>query len=527
MLARTVQCLDAAALQDLAEGLLPWTPEVEAHLDGCARCRAAVANVLRARSQLSTPPTRAARPVKTAADRPAALEKSAQGGLDPTVTARAGRDAEAAREPYALLARGSVVGRYLVLERLGAGGMAVVYRAYDPELARRVALKVQHAPEAVDVEELRARMLREAQSMARLAHPNVVPIFDVGPFQDGIFLAMELVDGGTLAQWLRTHGGSWRTVLPLLKQAGEGLAAAHRAGVVHRDFKPGNVMVGADGRARVTDFGLARELSGTATDSAMLAIGVQTPRSDEVLTQEGTFMGTPAYMAPEQLELQPADDRSDQFSFCVAAWEALYGQRPFNGPNVLALRNAMNEAPKGATGDVPAPLRRALERGLAVRREDRFPSMAALLEALEPPGPRAPLKWVAAAGAVTLAGIAWLAWQQLNHAPSAAAPLPPVALAVPDAGQAPVAPQAVAAPPPDAGVKGPPRPVAKGLLSLDTTPWTRVYLGGRALGETPLLEVPVPAGRLQLRLVNEVEHVDTVVEVDVAAGRTTVRRFSL
>ncbi|HWB75987.1 MAG TPA: serine/threonine-protein kinase, partial [Nannocystaceae bacterium] len=170
----------------------------------------------------------------------------------------------ASRGPSFLL-RGDVLGRYVVLDKLGSGGMGIVYAAYDPELDRKVAVKLIRPGVRGRTEVARARLLREAQALARLSHPGVIAVHDVGTFEDQVFVAMEFVDGMDMAQWLRRARRSWREVLDILRQAGEGLAAAHQAGVIHRDFKPENVLIGHDGRARVLDFGLARTAGPEAT----------------------------------------------------------------------------------------------------------------------------------------------------------------------------------------------------------------------------------------------------------------------
>jgi serine/threonine protein kinase/Tfp pilus assembly protein PilF len=245
----------------------------------------------------------------------------------------------------------SQVGRYEIVDLIGAGGMGVVYRARDPLLNREVALKLLWRAE-------KTRLLGEAEAMARLSHPNVVTVYDAGSFHDRVFLAMERVAGETLGAWLKQPRAR-REILAAFCAAGCGLAAAHAAGLVHRDFKPDNVLYGSDGRVRVTDFGLAR----TGID----------PESDS--------SGTPAYMAPEQFLGAGADARSDQFSFCVALYEALYGERPFRGNNLEELRRAVTSGemvrrPGGALG-------RVLLRGLSVKPEARFPSMEALIATLE------------------------------------------------------------------------------------------------------------------------------------------------
>jgi serine/threonine protein kinase/tetratricopeptide (TPR) repeat protein len=343
------------------------------------------------------------------------------------------------------LPKGAVIGRYLVLGLVGRGGMGEVYAAYDPELDRKVAVKLLRgrSPDA----EGRTRLLREAQAMAKLSHPNVIVVFDVGTFGDSVFVAMEFVEGNTVGYWLQVAPRSWRDVLGIFSAAGRGLAAAHAAGMVHRDFKPDNVMVTRDGQVRVMDFGLARRLGGDApppTSSGaqsrlghLIELGEPATASGEVdldataklgtggggvpvaianvpsgryfeekLTQTGAMLGTPAYMAPEQFAGTATDARTDQFSFCVALYEALYGHRPFEGDSVVAVMSNVvsgtvrSEAPGSA---VPARLRRVLLRGLEADPDKRHPSMAALLAELAPEPPRRRRAALAALAATTLA----------------------------------------------------------------------------------------------------------------------------
>ncbi len=273
------------------------------------------------------------------------------------------------------------IGRYIVIGRLGAGAMGVVYAAYDPKLDRKVALKLLGKPDGDGVESARKRLEREAQALAKLADPHVVAVYDVDVHAGQLFVAMELVDGETLAAWLR-RPRPWPEVLDKFMAAGRGLAAAHAAGLVHRDFKPDNVMLGNDGRVRVMDFGLARAQIQPGLEAARASVD---PRGlPAVLTQTGAVMGTPAYMAPEQFDGR-ADARSDQFGFCVALYEGLYGQRPFASDSLARLLGAIMSGtlaptPKGAT--VPTWLRDVVVRGLAVDPSLRWPSMAALLDAL-------------------------------------------------------------------------------------------------------------------------------------------------
>jgi hypothetical protein len=282
-------------------------------------------------------------------------------------------------EPEPRLGR---VGRYVVLDVLGRGGMGTVLRAFDPVLERPVALKLLRADRgALARPEARERLLREAQAMARVVHPNIVRVHDAGAVGAEIHIAMDLVEGTTLREWLdEGHGRS--QVLDLLLAAGEGLAAAHDAGLVHRDFKPANVLVDRSGHPWVTDFGLARLVapSGAAPEPAEPSSGLAptTVAFASDLTAAGMVVGTPAYMAPEQHRGEAIDARSDQFSFCVTAWEAMFGVRPFPGRDAgELLRAALGRAPSPGRG--PRWLRPILGRGLAPEPWQRHPSMKALL----------------------------------------------------------------------------------------------------------------------------------------------------
>ncbi len=280
--------------------------------------------------------------------------------------------------------RTSRIGRHAILRQLGAGGMGVVFAAYDEELDRKVALKLLHA-ETSGGTEGRARLLREAQSLARLSHPNVVQIHDIGEHRDQVYVAMEFVDGTTLDVWQRAAGRTLAEILRAYHQAGEGLFAAHRAGLVHRDFKPDNVLVGDDGRVRVADFGLARRGLGDATrpDHAPAAPAELGRSADASTTAAGAIVGTPAYMAPEQFQGVPTDARGDIFSFCAALWEALHGERPFAGHSVHELALSVTAgARRRPARELPARLQRALERGLAVDPDARWPTMEPLLAAI-------------------------------------------------------------------------------------------------------------------------------------------------
>jgi tetratricopeptide (TPR) repeat protein/predicted Ser/Thr protein kinase len=310
---------------------------------------------------------------------------------DLTHTDAADGSAETSHSSAPRFETGATVGRYLVLGRLGAGAMGVVLAAYDPELDRKVAVKLLKPRAAADGERGRARLQREAQALAKLSHPNVCAVHDVGIHGDQVFVAMEFIEGQTLTDWMHTEGPRpWREVLRRFDEAGRGLAAAHQNDLVHRDFKPDNAMIGDDGRVRVMDFGLARmdgELPGdTGSDGDPEAATAPQPGVPvDRLTRTGALLGTPAYMAAEQLSGAGADARSDQFAFCVSLYEALYGERPFKGQTlgalmVSVLEGTVAEPPRGHR--VPSWIRSILLRGLAVEPADRWPSIESLLHAL-------------------------------------------------------------------------------------------------------------------------------------------------
>jgi tetratricopeptide (TPR) repeat protein/predicted Ser/Thr protein kinase len=336
-------------------------------------------------------------------------------------------------DAYAL-ERGTRVERYILLKPLGQGGMGVVYAAYDPDLDRKVALKLlrpdKQTPEG-NTE--RAWMLREAQAMARISHPNVISVYDTGTFGSQVFVAMEFIQGRTLSTWMRREKHTWQEILHVFLEAGKGLTAAHKARLVHRDFKPSNVLVGDSGRVYVLDFGLARlaqlaeaeekERFGADEDLPVLtgeSIALALPESN-------LLMGTPQYMPPEQYLGTNVDARADQFSFCAALYWALYRKRPFE-PRQVA-RSAV-ECSKGTAGtdrsdeswrnlphttaarepptnsQVPAWVRRTVMRGLSLHPDDRFPSMEALLEALSQEQRRLHRRGaLAAAGVLALAAV--------------------------------------------------------------------------------------------------------------------------
>jgi predicted Ser/Thr protein kinase len=296
------------------------------------------------------------------------------------------------------------IGRFTVLDRLGEGGMGVVYAAYDAQLDRKVAVKLLRRDTVGNDAGARKRLLREAQAMARVGHPNLITVHEAGEHHDSVYVAMEFVKGRSLDGWLATRP-PWREVLAVFRAAGAGLAAAHAAGIVHRDFKPHNVMRGDDGSVKVLDFGLAR-----AIDAAEEASDERAPGSllDARMTRTGAVMGTPAYMAPEQHCGGVADARSDQYCFSVALYEGLFGRLPFAGEtlpelvqNVLAARVL---PPADAT--VPRWVTRVVLRGMALEPDERFPSLDAMLVALarDPQRRRRQALAGVAAGALLLGG---------------------------------------------------------------------------------------------------------------------------
>jgi ABC-type branched-subunit amino acid transport system substrate-binding protein len=387
-------CLSEETVAELVEGRLEGErfDSAERHLSECERCMRLVS----------------------------AASASGSTSGSPTM------DAPERGIPGPPLARGTMVGRYEILEPVGSGGMGRVYAARDPVLDRRVALKLLHAYAAT--EELETRLLREAKAMARLSHPEVITVHDAGRFRDQLFIAMEFVEGRTLRQWLAAERRPWREVLDVFLRAGRGLARAHEAGIVHRDFKPDNVLVGDDGRVRVTDFGLARAvLAADAPRPAAPASPVPTPmptplppsrRTADVspmaetleptLTRTGAMLGTPAYMAPEQHVGAPADERSDVYAFCLSLYEGLYGERPFGGSNIVLLFSDKQQGrvrtPKDDRG-VPLRLRRALLVGLRPDPGARYASMSELLAALERAA-RPPRAWLAVGAAIVALGAA-------------------------------------------------------------------------------------------------------------------------
>jgi tetratricopeptide (TPR) repeat protein len=342
---------------------------------------------------------------------PAIDQTVAASGEHPSASASLVGPARAAEgEP----ARGDCIGRFVVLGVLGRGGMGIVYSAYDPHLDRKVAIKLltQAMHSAADAT---TRLLREAQAMAKINQANVIKVHEVGTFNDQIYLAMEFADAGTLRDWLEANH-SVAEILDVFVLAGRGLVAAHQVGLVHRDFKPENVLISRGGGVQVTDFGLVGVIGAQPRAATVpapeLALTNDTPLSQD-LTRTGSIMGTPTYMAPEQFAGQASTAKTDQFSFCVALYEALYKQRPFAGTSYMelstnVLTGVMRPAPAGSK--VPSAIRRALVRGLATEPAQRHASMAELLALLtrDPAARRRTLWWAAGVGLAALGAVGFL-----------------------------------------------------------------------------------------------------------------------
>lgn len=299
-------------------------------------------------------------------------------------------------------------GPYEVLGKIGAGGTGVVLEAYDPALRRKVALKLLRPKRRRSATHGAKRLAAEAQAMAQLSHPNAVTVFEIGHADDQVYIAMELVVGTTLRGWLKERPRGWREIVDMFAGAGRGLAAAHGAGLVHRDFKPENVLIGRDGRPRVCDFGLVTPSPERTDLDEVLASD-----RDDVFTSR--LIGTPVYMSAEQWTGQTVDACTDQFAFCVALWEALCGSRPFPGRLLREVRAAVCAgaiAEPTLTRRSPRWLLAALRRGLAADPRMRWPNMPSLLDAIEQ-RTRSRRRWAIAATvtgvAVLSAAITWAA----------------------------------------------------------------------------------------------------------------------
>ena len=289
------------------------------------------------------------------------------------------------------------LGRFEILDTAGEGAMGRVYLARDPKLDRRIAIKriLSEHLEGPQLERRRNRLLREARAVAQLSHPNVVEVYDVGVVDEDVYVAMEFVDGHTLRAAHDRLGDDWRGLLRLYLQAGEGLAAAHEAGIVHRDFKPDNALVGRDQRVRVVDFGLAIPAQRTDSDEAPPTEDVE-PATLDGISYSHAVGGTPAYMPPEQVAGEEVGPASDQFAFCVSLYEALYGVRPFEEPNqrrrlARILEEDFRSPERGA--QLPAQLRAAIVVGLRPSPEQRYATMRELLAALGDAAKRDGLRW--------------------------------------------------------------------------------------------------------------------------------------
>ena len=384
----------------------------------------------------------------------------AAGQLDATALGQVEAHIDACTDCRAALsnfARGDVppsFGRYRIDTVLGSGGMGIVYRAWDPQLARAVAIKVVRR--ASDDEKGRARLIREAQALARLSHPNVCHVYDVGTEDEEVWVAMELIDGVSLREWANRD-----VLMDVLLGAARGIAAAHEAGLVHRDIKPENVLVTRDARAIVTDFGLAR-------GEDIIDPNASTLSTDPHLTATGAIAGTPAYIAPEQLTGDPIDARVDQFAFAVMAWELLTGTKPF--PIIIALRVDAVRAGVTPPPTMPKHLAIALAKAMAASPRDRFATMRELIAAMETPvrgraktgaplvGQRSRGPIYASLALLAMTGAAITAWQWPHHpkeqtpppiiVTKTITPPPPQPVAPLDAAAIPDATVAIVAPPP-------------------------------------------------------------------------------
>jgi serine/threonine protein kinase/tetratricopeptide (TPR) repeat protein len=379
--------LDESTIDDLVHGRLEREAAKRSleHVDDCEVCRAVVAEMAAL----------------------AAGESTALSLSDATIQSEPSVATESAG-----LAPGDRVGRYVILSLVGHGGMGAVYAARDPDLDRTVAIKIlRESPgRRASGSILRDRLQREAQIMARLSHPNVLDVYDIGPYGAGIFMAVRFVEGVTLRTWLRARRRTRPEILGVCLQAGRGLAAAHKAGVIHRDFKPDNILIDRAEHVYVTDFGLARSLeSPPRNPNDPLGSSPSWPGDAAIgvsLTESGALVGTPVYMAPEQLAGEEAGERTDIFSFCSTLYEALLGERPFPGGTVQALRESLERGPSlRARAPIPRWLQRVLRRGLARDPALRFESMDAVLAVLEHTPRRRRTAW-ALAGTLGVSGLA-------------------------------------------------------------------------------------------------------------------------
>jgi eukaryotic-like serine/threonine-protein kinase len=346
------------------------------------------------------------------------------GVTDDTVTLSAD-SGRRPRLPDGLLPEGTPIGRYLIVSHVASGGAGSVYAAYDSVLDRRIALKLLGSPSADTMQTVNEgpewqRLVGEARILAKLNHPHVVSIYDAGVIEMRSYLAMEFVEGADLGRWIQRHRVAdaedprdWRSALDLLRQAGLGLEAAHRAGIVHGDFKPANVLVDTEGRVKVSDFGISRVMRTTeeqATTDRRKSASVRSNAASSYI------VGSPAYMAPEQFLGVEADVRTDVYGFCATLFEAVYGQRPHSAPSVarLTLLKGEGPPPRPDRPDVPTWLYDVAARGMAVAPPERHASIEAVLDAIGEHLRPARWPWVAAA-AFGLAGATAASWFVLRR----------------------------------------------------------------------------------------------------------------
>jgi hypothetical protein len=356
-----MECPDESTLQALLAGSAPLGEgdAVWRHIDGCEEC-------LRLLATLGGLDRQAVRTLAGSRGSGSAQTSRPSGPADPFVEE---------------IAPGTHIGRYVVERLIGGGAFGAVYAGVDPELDRPIALKLLRSISAEQRADAEARLAREAQAMARVSHPNVVAVFDAGVWNGRVFIAMERVEGSDLSAWLKAAPRSVAKIIDVFRAAGRGLAAAHSVGLIHRDFKPANVLVGSDGRVRVSDFGLARAMGAQVSELPAVPLSDD---PDAPLTQAGAVLGTPPYMAPEQHLGQDLDARTDQFALCASLYEALYGRRPFGGayPQLRddIIHGRVRPPPPGAR--VPQTLQRIVMRGLEPLPGHRWPTLDALLSAL-------------------------------------------------------------------------------------------------------------------------------------------------
>lgn len=395
-----MSCLSPELALEFVAGALPKTParEVESHMARCGECRRLIVEIVKSNEAPDTDVDARSEPLELVA---VANQTTAAGSR----RAAEGRPHDSAATTLQLT-RGTRIQRYTLLYQLGEGGMGSVHAAFDPRLDRRVALKFLRTDLiGSPKKEHRERLVREARALARLSHANVVSIFDVAETDGSVFLAMELIDGSNARIWRELGSRSIAEIVKIYRDSLSALIAAHDQGIIHRDFKPDNVMVGADGVARVTDFGLAR--AAMVDVDELLAEASSKGVNWETLTQTGLVLGTPRYMAPEQFS-GVANESTDQFSFCLSLYEALYGHYPLGTktPRNLEPNRDISEqilAPLNK-GKVPDNLRRILLRGMAVNPRERWPSLRELqyeLSLVLLPN-QSGLRWAALAGITAL-----------------------------------------------------------------------------------------------------------------------------